>query len=41
MPKGEGSEKRVPYSDQCSSIVQIGGFSPLQMDVQGFNCFPS
>ena len=34
------SQKGVPYRAQCSSAVKIGGF-PLQMDVQGFNCFPS
>ena len=37
---GGSSEKGVPYRAQCSSAVEIGGFL-LQMDVQGFNCFPS
>ena len=42
-PRGKGkggSEKGVPYRAQCSSTVKIGGY-PLQMDVQGLNCFPS
>ena len=41
VPGGGGvsSEKGVPYRAQCSSAVEIGGFL-LQMDVQGFNCFP-
>ena len=30
----------MPYRAQCSSTVKVRGF-PLQMDVQGFNCFPS
>ena len=40
-PRGEGSEKWVPYKARCSSVVKIGGFPPLKMDVQGFYCFPS
>ena len=38
--EGWGSEEWVPYRAQCSSAVKVRGF-PLQMDVQGFNCFPS
>ena len=30
----------MPYRAQCSSAVKVRGF-PLQMDVQGFNCFLS
>ena len=37
---GGGSEKWAPYRARCSSAVRIGGFL-LQMDVQGFNYFPS
>ena len=37
---GWGSEEWVPYRAQCSSAVKVRGFL-LQMDVQGFNCFPS
>ena len=37
---GGGSEEWVLYRAQCSFAVKIRGF-PLQMDVQGFNCFPS
>ena len=38
--EGWGSEEWVPYRAQCSYAVKVRGF-PLQMDVQGFNCFPS
>ena len=38
--QGGSSEKGVPYRAQCSSAVEIRGFL-LQIDVQGFNCFPS
>ena len=38
--EGGSSEKGVPYRAQCSPAVKIRGF-PLQMDVQGFNCFSS
>ena len=38
-------EWRLPVADRCAgfqlfSAVKSGGY-PLQMDVQGFNCFPS
>ena len=39
VPEG-GGRVGVPYRAQCSSAVKVRGF-PLQMDVQGFNCFPS